>query len=556
MDHQICTFARQITIVCVSLFLSAQFGTSLHAQNGRTEKPNILLIVSDDTGFGDLGPYGGGEGRGMPTPSIDRMAAEGMTFFSFYAQPSCTPGRAAILTGRIPNRSGMTTVAFQGQGGGLPAAEWTLGSVLKKAGYHTYFTGKWHLGEADYALPNAHGYDQMEHCFLYHCNAYTYGDETWFPDMDPALRKMFQEVTKGSMSGNAGEPAKENWKVNGQYVDTPDKGIVGIPFMDKYVEQSGLKFLDEAAKNKDEPFFIHINFMKVHQPNLPAPEFEHKSLSKSKYADSLVELDTRIGNVMNKLRELGLDKNTLVFYTTDNGAWQDVYPDAGYTPLRGTKGTVREGGNRVPAIAIWPGKIKPGVRNHDILGGLDLMATFASVAEIDLPTEDLEGKPMIFDSHDMTPVLTGEGKSKRTEWFYFTENELTPGAARVGNYKAVFNLRGDDGQETGGLAVDSNLGWKGAESYVATVPQVFDLWADPQERYDIFMNNFTERTWTMVTISDSIKKLMQTYVKYPPRKLQSESYSGPITITNYQKFQWVREQLEKDGVNIPLPTGN
>lgn len=486
------------------------------------DKPNILLIVSDDTGYGDLGPYGGGEGRGMPTPNIDRMAAEGMTFFSFYAQPSCTPGRAAILTGRIPNRSGMTTVAFQGQGGGLPKAEWTLGSVLKKAGYNTYFTGKWHLGEADYALPNAHGYDQMEHCFLYHCNAYTYGDESWFPDMDPELRAMFNKVTKGSLSGNAGEPAKEDWKVNGQYVDTPDKGVVGIPFMDKYVEQSGLKFLEEAAKDKDNPFFIHINFMKVHQPNLPAPEFEHKSLSKSKYADSLVELDTRIGNVMNKLRELGLDKNTLVFYTTDNGAWQDVYPDAGYTPLRGTKGTVREGGNRVPAIAIWPGKIKPGVRNHDILGGLDLMATFASVAGIELPTEDLEGQPMMFDSYDMTPVLTGTGKSKRKEWFYFTENELSPGAARVGNYKAVFNLRGDDGQETGGLAVDSNLGWKGADKYVATVPQVFDLWADPQERYDIFMNNFTERTWSMITISDAIEKLMKTYVEAKQAKSISD----------------------------------
>lgn len=520
------------------------------------EKPNILFIVSDDTGYGDLGPYGGGEGRGMPTPNIDRMAREGMTFFSFYAQPSCTPGRAAMQTGRIPNRSGMTTVAFQGQGGGLPKAEWTLGSVLKTAGYKTYFTGKWHLGESDYALPNAQGYDVMEHCFLYHCNAYTYGDPTWFPDMPAELRAMFNKVTKGSLSGNAGEAAKEDWKVNGQYVDTPEKGVVGIPFMDKYVEASGIKFLEDAAKNPNQPFFININFMKVHQPNLPAPEFKHKSLSKTKYADSVVELDTRIGNVMNKLRELGLDKNTLVVYTTDNGAWQDVYPDAGYTPFRGTKGTVREGGNRVPAIAVWPGKIKDGVRNHDIVGGLDLMATFASVAGVKLPEKDREGEPIYFDSHDMSPILLGKGKSTRKQWFYFTENELSPGAARVGNYKAVFNLRGDDGQATGGLAVDSNLGWKGAEKYVATVPQVFDLWQDPQERYDIFMNNYTERTWTLVTISASIQDLMKTYVKYPPRKLQSETYTGPITISGYQRFQHIREQLKKDGVVIPLPTGN
>jgi arylsulfatase A-like enzyme len=457
-------------------------------------KPNILLIVSDDTGYGDLGPYGGGEGRGMATPNLDRMAAEGMTFFSFYAQPSCTPGRAAIQTGRIPNRSGMTTVAFQGQGGGLPAAEWTLASVLKQGGYQTYFTGKWHLGEADYALPNAQGYDEMKHAFLYHLNAYTYGDPKWFPDMDPKLREMFQKVTKGSLSGKAGEKAKEDWKVNGEYDNTPKKGVVGIPFLDEYVEKDAIGFLEEAAKDPKKPFFINVNFMKNHQPNLPAPEFEHKSLSKSKYADAVVELDTRIGRIMDKLRTLGLDKNTLVFYTVDNGAWQDVYPDAGYTPFRGTKGTDREGGNRVPAIAVWPGKIKAGVRNHDILGGLDLMATFASVAGEKLPAKDREGQPIIFDSYDMSPVLLGTGKCARDSWFYFTEDELTPGAVRVGNYKAVFNLRGDDGAQTGGLAVDANLGWKGAEKYVATAPQIFDLWQDPQERYDIFMNNYTERT--------------------------------------------------------------
>lgn len=530
-------------------------------------KPNILFIVSDDTGYGDLGPYGGGEGRGMPTPNIDRMAGDGMTFFSFYAQPSCTPGRAAMQTGRIPNRSGMTTVAFQGQGGGLPAAEWTLASVLKQGGYATYFTGKWHLGEADYALPNAQGYDVMKYVGLYHLNAYTYGDPTWFPDMDPELRAMFQKVTTGSLSGKAGDKATEDFKINGQYVDKPGEnvtlhgvnypnGVVGIPYFDGYVEKAAIEFLDTAAKDPSKPFFINVNFMKVHQPNMPAPEFQLKSMSKSKYADSVVELDTRIGRIMDKLRALGLDKNTLVVYTTDNGAWQDVYPDAGYTPLRGTKGTVREGGNRVPAIAIWPGRIKAGVRNHDIVGGTDLMATFAKLGGVELPKNDREGKPIYFDSIDMGPVLFGTGKPGRKSWFYFTENELSPGAARVGNYKAVFNLRGDNGQATGGLAVDSNLGWKGPEKYVATVPQVFDLWADPQERYDLFMNNFTERTWTLVTINAAMQELMKTYVQYPPRKLQSEGYSGPITLTQYQRFQYIREALQKEGFHLPLPTGN
>jgi arylsulfatase A-like enzyme len=231
-----------------------------------------------------------------------------------------------MQTGRIPNRSGMTTVA------------WTLGSVLKTAGYKTFFAGKWHLGEADYALPNAQGYDEMKYCGLYHLNAYTYADPTWFPDMNPELRAMFQRVTKGALSGNAGEAPKEDFKINGQYVNTPDKGVVGIPFFDEYVEKASIDYLDKVGSS-GQPFFMSINFMKVHQPNMPDPQFEHKSPSKSKYADSVVENDTRIGRIMDKVRALGLDKNTYVFWTSDNGAWQDVYPDAGYTPFRGTKGT-------------------------------------------------------------------------------------------------------------------------------------------------------------------------------------------------------------------------
>jgi arylsulfatase A-like enzyme len=552
-------FYRQLCGLSVAALVAC--GGVAHAQDAeatddaKEKKPNILLIVSDDTGWGDLGPYLGGEGRGMQTPNFDKLAKEGMVFTNFYGQPSCTPGRAAIQTGRIPNRSGMTTVAFQGQGGGLPAAEWTLASVLKKADYNTYFTGKWHLGESDYALPNAQGYDVMKYTFLYHLNAYTYGDPKWFPNMTPELRAMFQKVTKGSLSGKAGEKPVQDFEVNGEYVNTPEKGVVGIPYLDEYIEKAAIEFLDEAAKS-DKPFFINVNFMKNHQPNMPAPEFEHKSISKSKYADAVVELDTRVGNVLKKLDDLGLADNTIVFYTVDNGAWQDVYPDAGYTPFRGTKGTVREGGNRVPSMVRWPGKVEAGSKSDAILGGLDLMATFASVAGVNLPTEDRDGKPMIFDSYDMTPVWTGSGQSKRNWWFYFTEDELSPGAVRLNQFKYVFNLRGDDGADTGGLAVDTNLGWKGASKYVATVPQVFDLLADPQERYDIFMTTFTESTWAVVPANESVAKLMKSYVKYPPRKLQSETYTGPITISRYQLLKSLQSQLAKEGFSIGLPTGN
>ena len=157
----------------------------------------------------------------------------------------------------------------------------------------------------------------------------------------------------------------------------------------------------------------------------------------------------------------------------------------------------------------------------------------------------------------MSPVLFGTGKSARNDLVLLhRERAVARARSAIGNYKFVFNLRGDDGASTGGLAVDTNLGWKGAEKYVATVPQVFDLWQDPQERYDIFMNNFTERTWMGVVMGEELKKMMATYVKYPPRKLQSDGYTGPITLSNYEKFQWVRDSLAKEGVSLPMPTGN
>lgn len=186
----------------------------------------------------------------------------------------------------------------------------------------------------------------------------------------------------------------------------------------------------------------------------------------------------------------------------------------------------------------------------------DQVATFASVGGAKLPDKDLEGQPMVFNSYDITPVLLDTGPDPRTAWFYFTENELSPGVVRLNNYKAVFNLRGDNGQATGGLAVDTNLGWKGEVKYIVTVPQIFDLWQDPQERYDLFMTNWTERTWTMVPISEEINKLMKTHIDYPPRKMQSMTYDGPIEISKFQKFQYIHEQLQKDGLSIPLPTGN
>ncbi|WP_082935998.1 arylsulfatase [Tamlana sp. s12] len=506
----------------------------------RPTKPNIILLVSDDTGWGDLGVYGGGVGRGMPTPNLDNVAKEGMQFWSFYGQPSCTPGRAAMQTGRIPNRSGMTTVAFQGQGGGLPKAEWTLASVLKKANYNTYFSGKWHLGEADYAMPSNQGYDKMENVVLYHLNAYTYAFPSWNPEMSPEMAEFFQKATKGVLEGEAGKAVKEVSKV------TPEN----IAELDMNMTENVLKQMDVYAKDKN-PFFMSINFAKNHQPNLPSKQFKGKSPAKSNYADCVMEMDYNVGRIMNKIKELGIEENTLVIYTVDNGAWQDVYPDAGYTPFRGSKGTDREGGSLVPALAWWPGQIKAGSDNHDIVGGLDLMATFASLAGVTLPTKDREGVPMVFDSYDMSNVLFDEGKPLRRKWFYFTESELSPGAVRVDRWKAVFNTRGDNGALAGSNTPGQELGWRGDQTYVATVPAIYDLWADPQERYDLFMNSFTEKTWTLPIFNKATQDLMKSYVEYPPRPLQSEVFTGPLEIKQFRNIEKAKLLLKEKGIVIP-----
>ncbi len=270
----------------LSASLAALALCSGHASAQTAQKPNILFIVSDDTGYGDLGPYGGGEGRGMPTPNIDQLADEGMTFFSFYAQPSCTPGRAAMQTGRIPNRSGMTTVAFQGQGGGLPAAEWTLASVLKTGRLPDLLHRQMAPGRGRLRAAQRPGLrrDEVRRPLspqrLHLCR----------PDLVPrhgpgSCGPCSRRSPRARSPARPARTGRGRFKINGQYVNTPvidgKEGVVGIPFFDSYVEKAAIDFLDEAAKTPNKPFFINVNFMKVHQPNMPAPEFQQKSMSKS-----------------------------------------------------------------------------------------------------------------------------------------------------------------------------------------------------------------------------------------------------------------------------------
>jgi len=256
--------------------------------------------------------------------------------------------------------------------------------------------------------------------------------------------------------------------------------------------------------------------------------------------------------LLDKIKELGIAENTFVVYTVDNGAWQDVHPDSGMTPFRGSKGTDREGGWRVPAIFAWPGRIEPGSKSSEIAGGLDLMATFAHLAGQELPEQDRAGEPMIFDSFDMAPILFTEVDAEwpRDFWLYFTETELIPGAIRLDQWKAVFNQRGDVGAIAGSEAPAPELGWRGPDKYSATVPQLYNLWEDPMERYDIFMTTGRENTWALPFFGEELQTVAQSYQDYPPRALQSDTYAGPMTINRFRALQAVRGALQERGIDL------
>ncbi|MFZ0611561.1 MAG: sulfatase-like hydrolase/transferase [Desulfobacterales bacterium] len=348
-------------------------------------------------------------------------------------------------------------------------------------------------------------------------------------------------MVTGLIEGDAGQPPREVAKITAE----------NIAELDMIITDQSLKDLEALAK-KGAPFFMSINFAKNHNPNLPSKSFKDKSPDRWPYADAVVELDDNIGRIMDKIRALGIDKNTFVFYTSDNGAWRDVAPDAGYTPFRGSKGTDREGGSRVPGIAWWPGRIAAGSQTHEIAGGLDLMATYARLAGVELPKNDREGKPMIFDSHDMGPLLFGQGEYTRKNWFYFTEEELLLGAIRIGRYKIAFNLRGDNGAVPGADDNSPQLGWLGPAKYVASIPDVYDLMQDPQERINIVMRPESgDNSWLTPMMVQSLQEIMESYDKYPPRPMQSYLYTGPISIDRFRTVEQVKALLKEKKIDLP-----
>ena len=303
------------------------------------KKPNVVMLMSDDVGWGDYGVYHGGAALGHPTPNIDRLAKEGAMFTSWYGQASCTAGRASFMTGRIPVRTALSVVVVPGDPNGLDADTPTIAEFYKKNGYQTYFSGKWHLGDVEKFYPINHGFDEMKQFAAYYPGVYGYEDTApnahpFFPSYNKEYWDMYQKVVnRYEWEGTAGKPAV---KGNNGAVIT----LENLADFDVRQTDSAVAYIKQHAKD-GKPFFMSVNFMGMHQPTSPNKAFVGKS-RLGNYSDKLLEMDANIGRIMDAIRAEAPD--TIVIHTADNGAWQDAWPDAGTTPFRGEKGTGFEGG--------------------------------------------------------------------------------------------------------------------------------------------------------------------------------------------------------------------
>jgi arylsulfatase A-like enzyme len=445
------------------------------------KKPNVLVLMTDDTGWGDFGYIsGGGQGLGHPTPNIDRLAKEGAIFTSWYGQASCTAGRCSFMTGRIPIRTALSVVVAPGDENGIQKSVPTVAEFFKKNGYSTYFSGKWHLGDQPKFYPTEHGFDEMKEFAAYYPGVYTYSDTSffmhpWFPSYNPEYLAMYNSVVnRYEWEGVAGKDATKVAEISWDY----------LAEFDVRQANSAIEYI-KAHANSDKPFFMDVNFMKMHNPNNPSAKFKGKS-HLGNYSDAVMELDDNIGRIMEEVRQVA--PNTIVILTADNGAWQDAYPDAGTVPFRGEKGSAFEGGWRVPGLMWWPGKIPAGARYDEMMSHIDAWPTLAVMAGITPPPtgawKDNDGKPIYFDGIDNSAYITGKSKhSARDSWIYIDGEGFS--GARV-------DIGGDPTNPDLHIAWKylwtSKDSWLGSKQELGGIGSIYNLTMDPYEKYDMAFN--------------------------------------------------------------------
>jgi arylsulfatase len=468
-------------------------------------KPNIVIIWGDDIGQTNVSAYSKGM-MGYQTPNIDRVANEGVIFTDYYAEQSCTAGRAAFITGQSVFRTGLSKVGLPGADLGLRKEDPTIAELLKQQGYATGQFGKNHLGDKDEFLPTNHGFDEF-YGNLYHLNA---EEEPELPDYpkDPEFRKKFGP--RGVIHSFA----------DGKIIDTGPLTKKRMETIDDDTAARAADFIERQYK-AGKPMFVWVNFTHMHFRTHPKPASVGQSGRwQSPYHDVMIDHDKNVGTVLDKIDDLGIADNTIVMYSTDNGPHMNSWPDAGMSPFRNEKNSNWEGAYRVPAMVRWPGHIKPGMVSNDIVSHLDWAPTLLAAAGVpDIKEKLLNGYQTdnkIFkvhlDGYNQLPYLTGEThKSAREEFFYFSDDgDLT--GLRYDNWKFVFMEQ----RAPGTLRV-----W--SEPYTALrIPKLFNLRTDPYERADITSNTyydwFLDHAFMMVPAQAYVGKFLGTFKEYPPRQ--------------------------------------
>jgi len=523
------------TAIAAALLAALLFAPTALAQ---TKPPNILVIMGDDVGWFNVGAYHQGIMSGK-TPNLDKLASQGMRFTDYYAEASCTAGRANFITGELPIRTGLTTVGQAGADVGLPAEAVTLATALKSLGYETGQFGKNHLGDLNKYLPTVHGFDEF-FGYLYHLDAmsdpywfdypqdwidktgprnliHSYASDTDDPTVMPRWGAVGKQkiVDEGPLAPFPNMAGRQNWQ-EGQ------KAKYDMETFDDVLVKASSDFMDKA-KNDGKPFFVWHNTTRMHVFTYIPPKYQAMMNYKTNYGleeAGMAQMDDSIGALLKHLDDIGEADNTIVIFTTDNGAEVFTWPDGGMTPFKATKGTVFEGGFRVPCIIRWPGKVKPGTVENGIFSGLDWFPTLTAAAgNPDITDQLLKGVKLgdrtyknHLDGYNQTDLLLGKGPSARHELFYFGGAKL--GALRLDDFKYQF--------------YQQPLGWPGPKT-TTDMPLIYNIRQDPFERTPSingetlnnlgggYMNDFYAREfWRFVSVQQRVGELAKTAIEYPP----------------------------------------
>jgi arylsulfatase A-like enzyme len=513
------------------LFATLLFGAGLCAStsaakavdsaNAGAKKPNIVIIWGDDVGQSDISAYSHGL-MGFKTPNIDRVAKEGMMFTDYYAEQSCTAGRASFITGQSGLRTGMTKVGLPGSPIGLQKEDATIAELLKAQGYATGQFGKNHLGDRNEFLPTVHGFDEF-YGNLYHLNAEEEPELADYPK-DPSFRASFgpRGVLDCKASDKDDTTVEPRFGKVGKQVckDTGPLTKQRMITVDDDIAARAVDFIERQNK-AGKPAFVWVNFTHMHFRTHTKPESLGQSGRwQSPYHDTMIDHDKNVGSVLKSLDDLGIADNTFVMYSTDNGPHMNSWPDGAMTPFRNEKNSNWEGAYRVPAMVRWPGKIKPGTVSNEIVSHLDWLPTLAEIGGDGQIKEKLMKGAKVgdmtykvhLDGDSLVPYMTAKAeKSPRESFFYVNDDQQLTGL-RYDNWKFVFMEQRAEGT----LRV-----W--AEPFVSLrVPKIFNLRTDPYERADITSNTYydwlIDHAYMMVPAQSYVGKFLMTFKDYPQRQ--------------------------------------